>query len=96
MFASTYEGFGVPIIEAQAMGRVVITSNIEPMNKVAGNGAIIVDPYDVNSIKEAVLRIIDNVELRNDIILKGLKNASKYSSESIASKYLKLYKKVYS
>lgn len=95
MFASTYEGFGVPIIEAQAIGRVVITSDLEPMNTVSGSGAILVDPYDINSIRESVENIINNKELREEIIHKGLKNSRKYSVENISSKYMDLYNQIY-
>lgn len=96
MFVSTYEGFGVPIIEAQAIGRIVITSNLEPMNTVAGNGAILVDPYDVESIKEAVKNVITDEELRNEIVSKGLANSKKYSAKVISSQYIDLYNKIYS
>lgn len=95
MFASTYEGFGVPIIEAQAIGRIVITSNLEPMNVVAGDGAVLVDPYDIDSIKESVVKVISNEEFRDEIISKGLENSKKYTVESVSSKYMELYNKIY-
>lgn len=96
MFVSTYEGFGVPIIEAQAIGRVVITSNLEPMNIVSGDGAVLVDPYNVNSIRGSVMKVINDEEFRNEIILRGLENSKKYSVKIIATKYLELYNKIYS
>ena len=51
-FPSTFEGFGMPIIEGQAVGRPVITSNIEPMVSVAADAAILVDPFNIESIRE--------------------------------------------
>ena len=57
VFASLYEGFGLPILEAQAMGRPVITSNFRAMREAAGDGALLVDPYSVEAIRDAVLRI---------------------------------------
>jgi len=54
VFASLYEGFGLPILEAQAMGRPVITSNFGAMREAAGDGALLVDPYSVESIRDAV------------------------------------------
>ncbi|MFM7851415.1 MAG: glycosyltransferase, partial [Flammeovirgaceae bacterium] len=51
-FVSTYEGFGMPIVEANTVGRVVVTSNILSMPEVAGNAARLVDPFDVGSIRE--------------------------------------------
>ena len=57
-FVSTYEGFGMPIIEAQAIGRPVITSNIGAMKEVALDTACLVDPYDVESIKNGIQKLI--------------------------------------
>ena len=90
-FPSTFEGFGMPIIEGQAIGRVVITSNIEPMSSVAADGDYLVNPYDVHSITKAYLEVINNEELRNLLIKNGLKNSLKYKSEIIANQYEKLY-----
>lgn len=93
-FISTYEGFGVPIIEAQATGRPVITSNIEPMVSVAGDGAVLVDPWDVSDIRDGILRIINNNEFRDELVIAGKENASRFSAETIANKYYQLYEKV--
>lgn len=95
MFASTYEGFGMPIVEAQSVGRCVITSNIEPMSSVAGNGAILVDPYSVESIRNAVITIIENKKTRENIISEGLRNAEKYTQENVGRQYLELYNEIY-
>ena len=95
LFASTYEGFGMPILEAQAVGRPVITSNISSMPEVAGTGAQYVDPYDVESIKYAVLMIIENAELREKIVRAGFENIKRFDPKKIALKYLKLYNLVF-
>ena len=58
LFASTYEGFGLPIVEAQAVGRPVITSDILSMPEVAGGAARLVDPFSVPAIRGAVLELI--------------------------------------
>ncbi len=94
LYASTYEGFGLPIIEAQATGRPVITSNISAMPETAGEGAILVDPYHVDEIKQAVISLIENDNLREEIIHKGLKNVQKFSVRNIAGMYLDLYKEM--
>lgn len=94
LFPSTYEGFGVPIIEAQASGIPVITSNIAPMNKVAGKGALLVNPYEIKEIENAIKEITKNEELRKTLIHNGLKNVEQYKSYSIAKKYDELYKKI--
>ncbi|MEH7373560.1 glycosyltransferase, partial [Neobacillus drentensis] len=94
VFASTYEGFGLPIIEAQATGRVVITSNIAPMNEVSGKGACLINPYDVDSIKNAVLKICHDSSYRNSLIEFGKKNVVRFSPQKIAKDYLKVYDEV--
>ena len=91
IFASTYEGFGMPIIEAQAVGRVVITSNIEPMISVAGEGAHFVNPYIISEIRNAVYDIINNEGLRTSLISKGLINKENYKIETITKQYFDLY-----
>ena len=93
-FVSTYEGFGVPIIEAQATGRPVITSNIEPMVSVAGDGAVLVNPLDVSDIRRGILRIINDDEYREGMVNAGRQNALRFSTEAIANKYYELYEKV--
>ena len=93
LFASTLEGFGMPILEAQAVGRPVITSNGSSMPEVAGEGAYLVDPYDVGSIRDAVLRVIGDVAYREALVQKGLENAKRFEAGEVAGRYLKLYKK---
>ena len=93
-FASTYEGFGVPIIEANACGTCVITSNLSPMKEVAENSALLVNPYETNEIKNAIQEIINSQKLRENLIKNGLENAKKYHSVNIAKKYAKLYEKI--
>lgn len=90
-FISLLEGFGMPIIEGQATGRVVITSNIAPMKNVAGSKSVLVDPYEVEDIKNAYLKIINNSNYRDEIIKEGLINASKYNVETISKQYIGLY-----
>jgi glycosyltransferase involved in cell wall biosynthesis len=92
VFASLYEGFGLPILEAQAMGRPVITSNFGAMREAAGDGALLVDPYSVQAIRDAVLRIKREPALREDLIAKGLRNAAKFSADAVALKYAQIYK----
>jgi glycosyltransferase involved in cell wall biosynthesis len=92
VFASLYEGFGLPILEAQAMGRPVITSNFGAMKEAAGEGALLVDPYSVEAIRDAVLRIKREPALREDLIAKGLRNAAKFSADAVALKYAQIYK----
>ena len=90
-FPSLYEGFGMPIIEAQVVGRAVVTSKIEPMYSVSGEGAFFVDPLSVEEIRNGIETVIQNAELRSDLISKGSLNAKKYSPAEIALEYEKIY-----
>lgn len=95
-FPSKYEGFGMPIIEAQATGRIVITSNINPMTEIAGEGAVFVVPNDEESLRKAYLDIIQKTEFRDEVINKGFDNVKRFNSVNIANQYLKLYNQVLS
>ncbi|MGB3801870.1 MAG: glycosyltransferase family 1 protein [Lewinella sp.] len=95
LFVSTYEGFGLPILEAQMTGRPVVTSNISPHREVAGTGgAELVDPEDVSSIRAGVLRLLQDAKGREDLIAQGRQNAQTYHIDSIATQYLDLYETI--
>ena len=90
-FASFYEGFGIPIIEANTVGRVVVTSNIYSMAEVGKNSAYLVDPYDFKSIREGFINVIQNEKIRKKLIENGYKNAEKYSIENNMRKLKQIY-----
>jgi glycosyltransferase involved in cell wall biosynthesis len=94
VFASLYEGFGLPILEAQAMGRPVITSNFGAMREAAGDGALLVDPYSVEEIRAAIMRIKNEPGLREELVCKGRENAEKFRADAIALKYAEIYRAV--
>jgi glycosyltransferase involved in cell wall biosynthesis len=94
-FPSLYEGFGMPIVEAQATGRPVITSNISAMPEVAGKGALLVDPYKPEEIKKAILRIMNEPELRNELIAAGLENVKRFKAEVVAEQYAEVYRQIF-
>ncbi|MGJ8548643.1 glycosyltransferase family 4 protein [Winogradskyella wichelsiae] len=94
LFASTYEGFGMPIIEAQAIGRPVITSHIGAMKEIAGSSAYLVDPYNVKEINTAVKTILSDKALRDELIQKGQLNIKRFHINKIAKDYLNIYKEV--
>lgn len=77
LYVPFFEGFGLPIIEAQACGLPVIASNTSSMPEVLGQGGILVDPFDVDSICEAMVRISD-VELQKELSKKGLENVKRF------------------
>lgn len=92
LFASTIEGFGLPILEAQAMGRPVITSNCSSMPEVAGKGAEFVDPYSVKSIRSGVVRVLESEKHQQELIQLGFENCKRFEVTSIAKQYIALYK----
>jgi glycosyltransferase involved in cell wall biosynthesis len=96
IFASTYEGFGMPIVEANATGRPVVTSNLCSMPEVADKAACLVDPLDSWSIRAGVLRIINEPQYRNQLIANGFENTKRFSADLIARKYAALYREVFS
>jgi len=94
VFVSTFEGFGMPIIEANSVERVVLTSNISSMPEVAGNAALLVNPYDIGDIREGILRLVKDVGLRQHLIDAGRKNKLRFQSKAIAQQYLSLYQRI--
>jgi len=93
-FVSTFEGFGMPIIEANSVERAVITSNISSMPEVAGDAASLVNPYDVKDIREGLLKIIENDVYRDQLIINGRENKKRFAGETIADAYYEIYKKM--
>ncbi len=90
-FPSLYEGFGMPIIEGQKTGRVVLASNIEPLKEVSGDAVQYVNPTDVDSIRKGFLEIIKDKTKRESIIKSGLINIKRFEVSNIARQYLDLY-----
>jgi glycosyltransferase involved in cell wall biosynthesis len=94
LFPSLYEGFGLPILEGNAIGRPVITSNTSSMPEVAGDAAILVNPREVAEIRQSVLMLLENQELRSELVRKGLENVKRFQPAAIADEYVKLYEEI--
>lgn len=95
-FVSISEGFGMPIIEANVVGRVVITSNASSMPEVANGAAHLVDPYDIQDIRKGFLKIMEDENYRKTLITAGYKNKKRFEASVIAEQYYELYKELHS
>lgn len=91
VFVSTYEGFGLPILEACAVGRALVTSNIAPLKDIAGAAACKVNPYSVLDIRRGICRIIEDAAYRDTLINNGWQLRYRYSIDNITSKYSEIY-----
>ena len=91
VYPSLYEGFGLPVLEAQASGCPVITSNISSLPEAGGNGALYINPRDSEQIGYEIRRVLTDSQLRNDLILKGNENALLFKDHIVAENLIKLY-----
>jgi glycosyltransferase involved in cell wall biosynthesis len=91
VFPSLYEGFGLPVLEAMGCGVPVVTSNTSAMPEVAGDGALLVDPRDVDGMAAAMATVLENTTLRECLRQKGFARAQSFSWEITARKTLELY-----
>jgi glycosyltransferase involved in cell wall biosynthesis len=94
VYPSLCEGFGMPIIEAMQVGTPVITSNIRGTSEVAGDAAILVDPYNIDEIASGMSRLLHDHKLRAELSRKGIERSLSYSWAKTAEKYLDLYKEL--
>jgi alpha-1,3-rhamnosyl/mannosyltransferase len=94
IFASLYEGFGIPILEAFACGTAVITSNISSMPEVAGEAALYVDPFSAESIAGAIAKISNNEQLRGKLIMAGRERNKLFTWQKTAQKVVEVYSKL--
>lgn len=90
-FVSTFEGFGMPIIEANTVERVVVTSNLSSMPEVAADAALLVDPYDVPAIRAGLQRVFEDAPLRERLLQNGRRNRERFSATAVAEQYYRLY-----
>jgi len=90
LFPSYYEGFGMPILEAQAVGVPVITSNISSMSEVAGDSALLVSPKNPEQIAKAVYKLVDDKAARDKLIELGYENVKRFSWEKCAKETIRI------
>lgn len=94
LFPSLGEGFGMPILEAQAFGRTVVTSNCSSMPEVAGEGALLVDPTSVESIAEAIVALLDRTINVQTLVEEAYENLERFKSNAIADAYAVQYREI--
>jgi glycosyltransferase involved in cell wall biosynthesis len=94
LFPSLYEGFGLPVLEAMSMGTPVLASNVASLPEVVGDAALLVDPYDVRAIAEAIAKLEADADLSADLSARGPKQAALYSAEAYRARLVGLYAKL--
>jgi glycosyltransferase involved in cell wall biosynthesis len=93
-YVSFYEGFGLPVLEGMAAGVPTVTSNISSMPEVAGNGAVQVDPNDIDQIANAMRKLLDDPAERALLKERGLAQSRMFTWESMTAKSLGFYREV--
>lgn len=94
VFPSIYEGFGIPPLEAMACGTPVITSNVASLPEVVGNAAIKINPYSLEELKKAIINILEDKKLREDLVKRGYENLKRFNERKIKNKLIKIYKSI--
>jgi len=94
VFPSLYEGFGLPPLEAMACGTPLVCSNAASLPEVVGDAAIMVDPYDVEGLAEAMRRVLADADLQAELRAKGLARAKRFTWERAARETVAVYREV--
>jgi glycosyltransferase involved in cell wall biosynthesis len=94
VFPSLYEGFGLPPLEAMASGTPVVTSNVSSLPEVVGDAALLIDPYEPQSIADALRRVLTEPSLRADLRARGLARARAFSWERSIRRVREIYDEV--
>jgi glycosyltransferase involved in cell wall biosynthesis len=94
VFPSLYEGFGLPPLEAMASGTPVVTSNVSSLPEVAGDAAVLVDPYDPHAIADGIYRVLTDEQLRKDLRHRGVARAGQFSWEQSVRRVRQIYGEV--
>jgi len=95
IYPSLYEGFGIPIIEAMANGKAVLTSNTSSMREIAGNYAHLIDPHNSDDLCRGLLELFKNTSYRTELEQKGFTRANDFTIEKMAKKHIEVYKELY-
>ncbi|MEO8400400.1 MAG: glycosyltransferase family 1 protein [Gammaproteobacteria bacterium] len=90
VFPSLYEGFGLPVLEGMACGVPVLTSNTTSLPEVAGDAALLIDPFSVDSLSVGIEKICSDETVRQTLVTKGLERVKLFTWEKTASKVQKV------
>jgi glycosyltransferase involved in cell wall biosynthesis len=94
VYPSLYEGFGIPPLEAMACETAVITSNRASIPEVVGDAALLVDPENAEELSAAMIAVLDNRNLRNDLIRRGREREKFFSWDKMAAEIYEIYRDV--
>lgn len=92
VFPSLYEGFGYPIVEAMSFGKPIVASNVASIPEIAGDGAVLVDPYSIRSITDGIEAVLTDEPLRLRLSNEGRIRARLFTEEGMANNLCKLYR----
>lgn len=91
---SLNESFGMPIAEANATGRAVLTSDVSAMPEIAGHAACLINPLSISSIRDGIKKLIENEPYRRTLIENGFTNVKRFELAKIAKSHLDVYKEI--
>jgi glycosyltransferase involved in cell wall biosynthesis len=91
IFPSLYEGFGLPVLEAMLLGTPVVTSRLGSLPEVAGDAALLVNPYEVSEIARGIGKIVEDADLRAELSTRGRTQAAVFSVERYRERVAQLY-----
>jgi len=94
VYPSLYEGFGIPILEAMKVGTPVVTSTATAMPEVAGDAAVLADPYNVDDMAEQMARVLEDKKLREKLRKNGFKRVEPYTWDATCSEYIRTYEEL--
>jgi glycosyltransferase involved in cell wall biosynthesis len=94
VYPSLYEGFGLPLVEAMASGTPVLASHEASMPEVLGGAGVLLDPRDVSAWRDAIIRLVNDAALRDDLRARGLARAATFTWQRTARRTLEVYREV--